>query len=232
MTPSKKYYQNLERKYGHLKDSCRCQICDRVFAGLGYHIRVHGYTEEVYKDKFGIMRTIPLVAPDVSRKFRKNAKKMISAGLLAQEIHSLGKKNKGKRPLCTAATREFRRKNIKIEISSEKRSAIAKQTYLEKPEIRKKISKTLKIFYKPIKDRRKCGECGKEFFREPSKNKKSINFCSKKCSGAYRSKKLQERNNKILEMHKSGKRIPEIAKEMGMKRQNVWYIVTHLSANR
>ena len=189
MTPSKRYYQELERKYGHLKDSCRCQICDKVFMGLGYHIKIHGYTEEEYKDKFEIMRTIPLVAPDLSDKFSKNASLMIKKGLLAQGIQSLGKKNKGKKPFSTVATRKFRSKNINIKIPKETRSLIANTIYSNHPEVKKKISNSLKAFYKPLKLHKICDNCGSDIVKHKSKiiNQKH-SFCNRKCFFEWRAK--------------------------------------------
>jgi rRNA maturation endonuclease Nob1 len=189
MTPSKKYYRELEKKYGHLKESCRCQICDRVFSGLGYHIKAHGYTEERYKDEFEIMRTVPLVAPDISTKLSKNAHRMIKDGLLAQEIQSIGKARKGKRPLVTIATRKFRRKNINMKISAERRSLIMNLTYANHPEIKKKISNTLKVFYAPLKLKKVCDNCGKDVFKQESKIKnQKHSFCNKKCFFEWQAK--------------------------------------------
>jgi rRNA maturation endonuclease Nob1 len=110
---------------------------------------------------------------------------MIDAGILAQEIKELGKKNKGKHPVVTVATRRFRRENINIQLSTEQRSLIANLKYFSKPEIKNKISRSLKMFYKPLKTMKVCENCGKEVHKHKSKIK-AHSFCNRKCFFEWR----------------------------------------------
>jgi hypothetical protein len=192
MTRSKRYYQELDQKYGHLSDRCVCKLCGRTYKNLGGHIRHHGFTANSYKDHFEIMRTTPLVAPDLSLIFSDNAKRLIEEGLLAQDIQELGKKQKGKRPVITLATRKYRRTHINIKISSERRSEVANNMYFKKPEIKDKISRTLKIFYAPLATIRKCDNCGKPVRKAPSKIKEHC-FCNKACFGEWSSKRSRRK---------------------------------------
>lgn len=43
-----------------------CHLCGRWFRGLGSHIRAHGYTAAAYRATFGLYRSRPLAATDLS----------------------------------------------------------------------------------------------------------------------------------------------------------------------
>ena len=52
----------------------KCNICGREYVALGVHIRLkHQIDPDDYRDEYGILRTTPLVDPDLSDAIRKSA---------------------------------------------------------------------------------------------------------------------------------------------------------------
>lgn len=66
----------LHAPYGHLvrdTDSGRvcCHLCGRWFVALGAHVRVHGYTTDVYRTAMGLRSSQGLVAASLSGQLRR-----------------------------------------------------------------------------------------------------------------------------------------------------------------
>lgn len=228
-------YVTLYAQYG---DRSICKICSRVYKSLGMHIRVHNLTEEEYKDKFELMRTLPLCVPELSIVFAVDANHLREENILPDKEFSsrLGKARKGHSPVVTTATRKFRvkfgksRKGILTLEQLEEKSKRTKEFYLIHPEVKRSISNSLVEYYSTRRNLVDlvCEQCGKKYQRVKSKQNKKHNFCNKKCSGIYHSALLKTRNEKIISMFNDGVSIPIISKELGMTRANVWLIIDKL----
>lgn len=69
-----------------------CHLCGRWFRSLGAHVRAHGHNAATYRSTFGLSKTRPLAAPDVSAAISMRQRRSYRTSPALQEHFEVGQR--------------------------------------------------------------------------------------------------------------------------------------------
>lgn len=118
-----------EAEEHHNHEYVQCLECGKLYASVGIHIRTHGMTPGEYREKWQIMRKIPLAGFSKRRKHSAFVKRQIALGNmnpleLAAAMRDANERNGRKKPFRTKYTAQMHTDRLKAQRVWEQSPAI------------------------------------------------------------------------------------------------------------